>query len=553
MPFELARPPRALIHLGAAAFAMFVASGARAATIRVTPSDSYDAIENAAPGDEVVIAPGTYGFRVYLETVSTADAPLVIRAEDPQNPPVWDLSAGNVEDQPGSYTAGDRGRGCWQLSGAENVRISDIVITECHNASHNSAGLRYYSGSRGIVLSNVVFRNNDNRLTGGTEDSEITVEFSEFDQNGSLLAPESAPSHNIYIYGGTFTLRHSFVHDPIQSQNFHIRAHDALIEYNWIARAKSYAGDLMTDDDNDGSGPQTQTMTLRGNVIVQGDDQANGSQIVAVYNDGGASDLTLDVRLLYNTFVGNGGRAALVHLSNEDGTRMSAVLENNVIFGTDRPTIVDDTAAGTVTGRNNWLMTGADSAGLTGSVFGDDPGFSDMAGSDFTLGVGSTAIDAALSTVADAPDREYFRDEVDARMFRVRASVNDIGAFESTTTGDGTGPHDPVPPTGGTGGTGGGGGSGLGGTATTGGGTGTGGAATGGAATGAAPSGGSATGGNAGNAQSGGASGTTAVATEANDESPGCGCRSKGPPKPLGTIVVTLVAILFVGRRRRRP
>jgi len=109
----------------------------------------------------------------------------------------------------------------------------------------------------------VVFRDNDNGLTGGSQDSEITVEYCEFDSNGNLSASASAPSHNIYIYGGTFTLRYSYAHDPIQGQNFHIRAHDAVIEYNWFSRAKSYAGDLMTDDDNDGSTAATQNMTLR--------------------------------------------------------------------------------------------------------------------------------------------------------------------------------------------------------------------------------------------------------------------------------------------------
>jgi hypothetical protein len=315
----------------------------------------------------------------------------------------------------------------------------------------------------------------------------------------------------------------------------------------------------MTDDDNDDSGPRTQTMTLRGNVIVQGDDQANGSQVVAVFNDAGVSDLTLDVRLLYNTFVGNGGRAALVHLSNEDGTRMNAVLENNIIFGTDRPTIVDDTAAGTLTGTNNWLMTGADDTGLADSVFGDDPGFSDLATLDFSLGAGSSAIGAALSTVADLPDREYFRNEVEARMYRVRSSASDIGAFESTTTGDGTGPNGPMPPTGGTGGSAGGGGAGTGGqggSTTTGGRTGSGGGS--GGTAGAPPSGGSVTGGNAGNAPSGGATtaGSSGTNAEANEEDAGCGCRTTPSSKPQGTTLltlVTLVALSFFGRRKRRP
>jgi hypothetical protein len=104
----------------AVVFGLFscVASGA---TIVVTPSDSYDKIESARPGDEVVIAPGMYGFRVYLRQAAPPNAPIVIRAQDPKNPPVWDLSGGYVEQAPGSYTAGDRGRGCWQLSGATNI------------------------------------------------------------------------------------------------------------------------------------------------------------------------------------------------------------------------------------------------------------------------------------------------------------------------------------------------------------------------------------------------------------------------------------------------
>jgi len=101
----------------------------------------------------------------------------VIHAKDPATPPVWDLSASNVEAAPGSYTRAIRGRGCWQFSGAENIQIADIVITGCHNAGFNSAGVRYYEASKGIKLSNVVFRDNDNGLTGGSQDSEITVEF----------------------------------------------------------------------------------------------------------------------------------------------------------------------------------------------------------------------------------------------------------------------------------------------------------------------------------------------------------------------------------------
>src|SRR6476620_7123465 len=104
---------------------------AHAAIINVTTNDNYSKIEAANAGDEVVIAPGTYAFRVYLTKQAGVTNPIIIRALDPANPPVWDFGSTLVENAPGSYTAGDRGRGGWQFSGARNYRISGIVFRRC--------------------------------------------------------------------------------------------------------------------------------------------------------------------------------------------------------------------------------------------------------------------------------------------------------------------------------------------------------------------------------------------------------------------------------------
>ena len=253
------------LAVAAATLLGLAAAAANAATINVAPGDSYAKIEGAKPGDEVVIAPGhlrlprlpdAAGAR--LETPSSSAPPIRRTRRSGISPP--DTS----KTRPAATPPGDRGRGCWQLSGATNIQISGLVITGCHSADADSAGLRYYEGTSGILLSDVVFRGNDNGLTGGSQASEITVLFCEFDANGTLLASSSSPSHNIYVYGGNFTLRYSYVHDPVQAQNFHIRARTSVIEYNWFARAASYAGDLMTDDDYDGSSTFTQSMTFRG-------------------------------------------------------------------------------------------------------------------------------------------------------------------------------------------------------------------------------------------------------------------------------------------------
>ena len=541
---------------------------ARAATIQVTPSDSYDLIEGANPGDEVVIAPGTYRYRVYLETQASSSQPIVIRAQDPADPPVWDLSDGNVGDAPGSYDGGDNGRGCWQIAGATNILISGIEFTGCHNDSHNAAGLRYYGGAEGIVLEDCIFHDNDNGLTGGTEDSEITVEHSDFHDNGSTQA--SNATHNIYVYGGRFTLRYSLVRDAVQAQNFHIRAHDSVLEYNWFARARSYQGDLMTDDDYDGPGPYQQNMLLRGNVIVQDQAPNNSSQIIAIYDDYGSEGLTLSVTLVNNTLVGNGGHAALVHLSNEDGsTVMDADLANNIIYGTSVPVLVETASRATVTGSNNWIMSNADAGDLTDSVVGNDPGFADAAVEDFTLASGSTAIGAATGNRDDLPDREYYQNETVARQYRLRSSVHDIGAFESTTTSEPQGPGGAiVAPIGGAAGSNAGGAASSEGGATTGGATASGGetsaagtenqgGASSGGRAGSSALGGDSNAGQAGSAEAAGAdAGSDDGSTEsAKDEggSSGCGCRvpRRGPGAPGAWVALGLLGWCAMRRHRR--
>jgi MYXO-CTERM domain-containing protein len=432
---------------------------ASAATIMVSPGDSFAKIEAAKPGDEVIIAPGTYKFRVHLTQKGTAQQPVIIRAQDPNNKPVWDLTGTLVENAPGSYMAGDRGRGCWQLSGATNIQISGIVFQGCRTGSNNSAGMRYYNGSS-VQLKDCLFKQNDNGLTGGTQDSTALVEFTEFDANGNTQA--SAPTHNIYIYGGNYTMRYSYLHDPTQGQNFHVRAKDSLIEYNWLARPMSYSGDLMTNDDCQ-MGPCTQNMTLRGNLIIQGTPM-NTSQIVAMYNDGGITNLTLNLKMIWNTIVVSTQNAHAVHASNADGTQNNVELSNNLISGGGIPVLVEMMNKATVTGTNNWLPTSTPVGTLVATVFGSSP-FKNAAMKDFGLAMGSNAIGGASGSVTGAPDREYFQDEVMARMYRARLAAKDIGAFESTTTGMGIGPYGmmlPMPDGGGNGG-GDGGGSGDGG------------------------------------------------------------------------------------------
>jgi hypothetical protein len=421
------------------------AVSANAAVINVTTNDNYTMIESAQAGDVVLIAPGTYSFRVYLTRQASVTNPITIGALEPTNPPVWDFGTNYVENAPGSYTAGDRGRGGWQFSGAQNYDVSGIVFRHCRTSTYNSAGIRYYNSTTNLYVKNCLFDQDDNGLTGGTQNSAATVEFCEFNANGNTNASSSSPTHNIYVYGGWLTLRYCYVHDPVQGQNFHIRCRFATLEYNWFARANSYEGDLMTDDDFTGAGPFSQTMTLRGNVIIQKNAPQNHSQVIAIYNDAGLANLTLNLQSLYNTFVGNGGSAAFVHVSNADQTSMNAGLYDNIVSGTTLPVLIEYTNTGIVTGMNNWLPTGATIGPLTGSVRSALPGFRNAAAEDYTLTSNSACLGAANAAVFGLPGKEYYLNEITNCQWRIRNAARDLGAFESTSTNPPVGPYDPYP------------------------------------------------------------------------------------------------------------
>ncbi|HZM06357.1 MAG TPA: hypothetical protein VFC44_25430 [Candidatus Saccharimonadales bacterium] len=419
-----------------------------ATVINVGPSDTYAKIEGANPGDEVIIAPGTYAFRVYLTKQAGTTNPIYIHAQDPANPPVWDFGTNLVDNAPGSYKGGDTARGGWQLSGAQNYTISGIIFRHCRNAAKNCGAIRYYETTTNLCVKNCFFTSNDVGMTGGTQDSQATVEYCEFNANGNTNAPSSAPTHNIYIYGGYLTMRYCFIHDSIQGQNFHLRCRAATLEYNWFARANNYEGDLMSDDDFTGPGPYTQTLIFRGNGLVQNSSPGNHSQVLVLFNDSSVSNLTMSVQVLYNTFVGTYGSSQFVHLSNADGTSMNAQISDTIISGTTVPYYIESAAAGSASGVNNWMPLNAAPGALSNSIQSASPGFRNPAMEDYHLAPGSACIGGANASVYGLPGKEYYYNEATNLMWRPRAAARDLGAFESTSTNNPVGPYDaPLQPT----------------------------------------------------------------------------------------------------------
>ena len=114
------------------------------------------------------------------------------------------------------------------------------------------------------------------------------------------------PGDEVVVAPGTYRIRIHLTRQAPSSQPIVIRAQD----------------------------PSSPPVRDRAGTLVE---DAPGSKVVAVDNDARIPGLTLDVRLVSNTLVGNGGRAALVDLSSADGTAMRAEISNNLIAGTPRP------------------------------------------------------------------------------------------------------------------------------------------------------------------------------------------------------------------------
>jgi hypothetical protein len=113
---------------------------------------------------------------------------------------------------------------------------------------------------------------------------------------------------------------------------------------------------------------------------------------------------------------------------------------NNIIAGTKQPLAVSSSKPGvsiSVSGNNNWMQTGAQTAGLRGSIFGAHPGFADPDRFNFRLSLAS-CIGAAAQTTGNSsllPTAEYYKDELTTQECRARVSARDLGAFEHTTAG----------------------------------------------------------------------------------------------------------------------
>lgn len=378
-----------------------LAGAATGATLRVGPTRAYTTIRSAAAavqnGDSVLIDAGTYAGDV----CSWYANDLVVRGV-----------GGRAVLQANGAQAG--GKGIWVVYGrnftAENIEFSGARVPD-----GNGAGIRNDT-SGFLVVRNCVFRDNENGILGGAD--SMLIEYCTFDRNG---VGDPGRTHNMYIWGRSVTVRHTYTHRAVLGHNIKTRGQNNYILYNRI----------MDEADGDASYsidvPDCGRTYIIGNVIEQGPNSDNSS--IISYGAESSSN-TQDLYVINNTIVNNrpnGG--TFVSIGGTTPTK----IRNNIFYGPGTPW-----SGGSVTSSNNFVSTAYDNA----------PKFASPSTYDYRLTSASplTIVNAGASPGSSStgydltPTREYVYDA--EGKDRAAQGNLDIGAFEY-----GTGPvADLTPP-----------------------------------------------------------------------------------------------------------
>lgn len=400
--------------------------------IFVQPGDDFTKIENAGAGDIVEIAPGTYRFRVRLSNHGTESEPIIIRALDPDNPPVFDLGGDWCGDWPGSWS---NNRAIFHIDGSF-YKISDIVFRGAHQAANSAdaSGIRSV-GAQNITVQNCLFEYNDNGVQGTGEN--ILYEFCEFRYNGKTNGQTGDAAHNIYTHGGTFTFCYCYIHDPLEGQNIHSRSRYMLVKSCLIEYARSYTADIMVDGNEWVSGqPLYQTLTISGCIIKESPNQINNTKAFTLYNSPSHSGVYMKLLLFYNTFIGNGNNGSVIRFTDSGLAGHEVYMVNNIFFKKHDPARFDGNSAQSaiVLFDNNWWPEGydysSDSSFMFNSIFGINPGFRDAANNDFGLTGNAQVNGLANPALCAAPQYEFDLDYMRRGEYKLRKSAQDLGAYE---------------------------------------------------------------------------------------------------------------------------
>jgi len=467
-------------------WAVLFSVGVFAADVHVYPTDDgatqRSKVEGAVAGDNVLFHPGIYDDAVFRITNSGSPGfPITFKAFDPNNKPVFNFSRLEFYDTPndiyyaantwgiGEWPGGDWGAGDGAVSytGGESwnrgvfvlwrvgyINIEDIEFTGIHCSCGLGAGVTVNAEGGPVNIIRIKVANSDvgigQRCTYNDGSDLVTISNSEFGWNGRYPNQNPPGQHNIYTSGGTLVMEYCHIHDPIEGQNLHLRNINAIIRYNWIENPYSYMAD-MSDIRENTVEPDEQVHTYIGNIFVDGKlaESPYTSPNIFVMMEGSQDNVPQTFRFYYNTFIGRDtyetDQDYLLSFAGSSSFTTylpSLYIYNNIFHNVYGQRFLRNQYTGTYGTRdiqNNWLHgTGTDysdfSSWMSNNLFGTDPGF--VGGKDYSLNSDSDCRDQADSVLGEFPGYEYLHN----MEYRIRESVNDLGAYEYISTGPDTTP-----------------------------------------------------------------------------------------------------------------
>ncbi len=374
------------------------------------------------PGEEIVLGPGVYYESFELDRDGTAEAPLKLRGDgDPR--PVIDGSMSIW--QPDDNRRGDRG--LIYVTG-DYWTIEHIQVRNAHpwgEGRDNSSCFFVHDASCVTIRDCAVYFGGDGIFSTNSTDN-ITLEHNEVAWNSF---PGAAYQHGHYVNGrGTATVRFCYIHNN-GGQNFKTRSEKCLFAYNYVHSPGNYQLDFVRSRFED------QDAVLIGNVVVTDNMPTNPTQMMVFGEDRNGGSLFM----YNNTFINfHPYNACYVHMWFPEEVEVgSTTLEayNNVFYHDKSfgdQVFVRSEKKLPVTGRNNWFVDGT--AGMTeelkGTLYGTNPGLSDMTAGDYSPLPSSPLVDAGIKVDEGQPQFHY-RHPAGKSERMIKGAAPDIGAYES--------------------------------------------------------------------------------------------------------------------------
>ncbi len=172
------------------------------------------------------------------------------------------------------------GKGILITNGNDTINNFSFSGAYVAPADANGAGIRVQAGN--LVLNDDYFFNNQNGLLGGGTGSTITINYSEFANNG-VSDPNSAGygyTHNLYVGGTALIINNSYFHNANIGHEIKSRAASTTIQNSRIDDGATGTASYDIDLPNGGNA------VIKNNVIEQGP-LSDNPKIICFGEEGG--------------------------------------------------------------------------------------------------------------------------------------------------------------------------------------------------------------------------------------------------------------------------